>query len=66
MNQDSWAKKKITNTWKKHTLKIWSIVRMQLKLRLSTTMSVALIIADNPDFPPVRLDKGFKDGKKGA
>lgn len=57
LNQEKWGAGRIANIWSQNTLKILSIVRK--KLQLPMTISRTIMIANNCEFSPARLDKGF-------
>lgn len=49
---------KIGNVWIKHTIKVWSEIKKMLKDTGSITR--AMPIVGNPDFPPSMCDYGFR------
>jgi hypothetical protein len=58
MSPASWKKLKIDNEWIKFTVKTWMVIRKQLSILNS--LSRALKIAVMPEFPPGKIDKGFR------
>ena len=56
LSQNTWKINKIDNQWVKTTLRIWS----KKKLRLPVSISRALKISQNTDFPPSKLGTAFK------
>lgn len=63
-NKNIWRANKINNQCIKNTLRIWSNVRLKFKLTMST--SRAMMIANNTNFPPSKLEAGFKKWQEKA